>query len=131
MAKKAVKKTAKKATGKAAAKEKLAVKAQVDATGGDAALQRAISQIEKQYGAGSIMKMDESNISKVEGISAGAISLDMRSAVHGFHWHVCEKGQAVSDVNAGCLIAKVRVTVTSYDLRFDVECLFKSLHEVV
>jgi len=91
MAKKAVKKVAKKATGKAAAKEKLAVRAQVDATGGDAALQRAISQIEKQYGAGSIMKMDESNISKVEGISAGAISLDIALGGKGFpRGRVCE-----------------------------------------
>ena len=41
------------------------------------ALDRAIAQIEKQYGSGSIMKMDESNISKVEGISTGALSLDI------------------------------------------------------
>lgn len=41
------------------------------------ALDRAIAQIEKQYGVGSIMKMDESNISKIEGISTGAISLDI------------------------------------------------------
>ena len=41
------------------------------------ALERAISQIEKQYGTGSIMKMDEANISRIEGISTGALSLDI------------------------------------------------------
>lgn len=75
MAKKAVK-TTKKKTGKSAAKEKLAVKAEVSG-GGDAALTRAIAQIEKQYGTGSIMKMDESNVSKIEGVSTGCVSLDI------------------------------------------------------
>lgn len=41
------------------------------------ALERAIAQIEKQYGAGSIMKMDESQRAKVEGISTGSLSLDI------------------------------------------------------
>ncbi|MCK5564418.1 MAG: recombinase RecA [Planctomycetes bacterium] len=41
------------------------------------ALDRAIAQIEKQYGAGSIMKMDESNMPKIKGISTGSISLDL------------------------------------------------------
>ena len=40
-------------------------------------LDRAIAQIEKQYGAGSIMKMNEANVSKIEGISTGALSLDI------------------------------------------------------
>jgi recombination protein RecA len=43
----------------------------------DSALDRAISQIEKQYGSGSIMKMDEADYSRVEGISTGALSLDL------------------------------------------------------
>lgn len=91
MAKTAVKKTVKKATGKAAAKEKLGVRAEIDVAGGSEALARAIAQIEKQYGAGSIMKMDESNISKVEGISAGAISLDIALGGKGFpRGRVCE-----------------------------------------
>jgi recombination protein RecA len=41
------------------------------------ALERAIAQIEKQYGVGSIMKMDESTIRKINGISTGALSLDI------------------------------------------------------
>ncbi len=41
------------------------------------ALARAIAQIEKQYGIGSIMKMDESNMPKIKGISTGSISLDI------------------------------------------------------
>ncbi|MEN6306781.1 MAG: recombinase RecA [Anaerohalosphaeraceae bacterium] len=41
------------------------------------ALDRAIAQIEKQYGTGSIMKMDESVIKKIDGISTGALSLDI------------------------------------------------------
>ena len=41
------------------------------------ALDRAIAQIEKQYGSGSIMKMDEKNRKRVDGISTGALSLDI------------------------------------------------------
>ena len=43
----------------------------------DEALERAIAQIEKQYGMGSIMKMDESKRVHIEGISTGALSLDI------------------------------------------------------
>ncbi|MBL7215439.1 MAG: recombinase RecA [Phycisphaerae bacterium] len=41
------------------------------------ALDRAIAQIEKQYGIGSIMKMDESLHPRIKGISTGALSLDI------------------------------------------------------
>ncbi len=55
------------------------------------ALDRAIAQIEKQYGAGSIMKMDESNIAKVAGISTGALSLDIALGGKGIpRGRVCE-----------------------------------------
>ena len=46
-------------------------------TSKDSALERAIAQIEKQYGTGSIMKMDESQHRKIDGISTGALSLDI------------------------------------------------------
>jgi len=42
-----------------------------------AALQRVIAQIEKQYGRGAIMQMDEHQHIKVEGISTGSLSLDI------------------------------------------------------
>ncbi len=71
-AKKAAAKKAKKSTETAAGESK------------DNALSRAIAQIEQQYGAGSIMKMDESNISKVQGISSGAISIDIALGGKGF-----------------------------------------------
>jgi recombination protein RecA len=45
--------------------------------GRQAALQRVIAQIEKQYGQGSIMQMDEQSYAKIEGISTGAMSLDL------------------------------------------------------
>ena len=41
------------------------------------ALNRALSQIEKSYGKGTIMKMDESMSAAVDGISSGALSLDL------------------------------------------------------
>ncbi len=41
------------------------------------ALDRALSQIEKAFGKGSIMKMDEHAYQAVPGISTGAISLDL------------------------------------------------------
>jgi len=43
----------------------------------DTALQRVISQIEKQYGQGSIMQMDENCYAKIEGIGTGSLSLDL------------------------------------------------------
>ncbi|HEX42492.1 MAG TPA: recombinase RecA [Phycisphaerales bacterium] len=61
MAKKAIKKTAEAASG----------------GGREGALQRVIAQIEKQYGQGAIMQMDEQNYAKVEGIPTGALSLDI------------------------------------------------------
>ena len=39
------------------------------------ALDRALSQIEKSFGQGSIMHMDESQGASVDGISSGALSL--------------------------------------------------------
>ena len=46
-------------------------------TGREAALQRVIAQIEKQYGQGAIMQMDEHRYAKVEGIGTGSLSLDI------------------------------------------------------
>ena len=60
----------------AKAKKATAKKATAATTKGSA-LDRAIAQIEKQYGSGSIMKMDESKHRKIDGISTGALSLDM------------------------------------------------------
>ncbi len=47
------------------------------ATSKAGALERAIAQIEKQYGTGSIMQLGQAQLAGVEGISTGAISLDM------------------------------------------------------
>jgi recombination protein RecA len=41
------------------------------------AVQRVIAQIEKQYGQGAIMQMDEQQYAKIEGIDTGSISLDI------------------------------------------------------
>ena len=41
------------------------------------ALQRVIAQIEKQYGQGAIMQMDEHRYAKIAGISTGSLSLDI------------------------------------------------------
>jgi recombination protein RecA len=46
-------------------------------TGKEATLQRVIAQIEKQYGQGAIMQMDEHKYAKVEGINTGSLSLDI------------------------------------------------------
>jgi len=47
------------------------------AGGAETALERVIAQIEKQYGRGSIMQMDEHKYAKIESISTGALSLDI------------------------------------------------------
>ena len=60
------------------AKKKKAAKATVSAgSGKEAALDRVIAQIEQQYGQGAIMQMDENAYAKIEGISTGALSLDI------------------------------------------------------
>jgi recombination protein RecA len=53
------------------------------ATSKSDALDRAIAQIEKQYGTGSIMKMDESQHRKIDGIPTGALSLDIALGGYG------------------------------------------------
>ncbi|MDD5326668.1 MAG: recombinase RecA [Phycisphaerae bacterium] len=47
------------------------------ATGKEAAIERVIAEIEKQYGQGSIMQMDEHKYARIEGIPTGSISLDL------------------------------------------------------
>jgi len=47
------------------------------ATSKDDAVQRVIAQIEKQYGQGAIMQMDEQHYAQIEGISTGSLSLDI------------------------------------------------------
>ena len=59
------------------AKTKTTKPAKTLAKSGEDALQRVISQIEKQYGQGAIMQMDESQHAKIEGIPTGALSLDI------------------------------------------------------
>ncbi|MHC4123937.1 MAG: recombinase RecA [Planctomycetota bacterium] len=46
-------------------------------SGKNTTLQNVIAQIEKQYGQGAIMQMDEHHYAKVKGISTGALSLDL------------------------------------------------------
>jgi len=54
-------------------------KAETDSapTGKETSLQRVIAQIEKQYGQGAIMQMDEHKYARVEGIKTGSLSLDI------------------------------------------------------
>jgi recombination protein RecA len=53
------------------------VKADSKATSKDDAVQRVIAQIEKQYGQGAIMQMDEHQYARIEGIDTGSLSLDI------------------------------------------------------
>jgi len=43
----------------------------------DSALQRAVQQIEKQFGKGAVMKLDGENIKPIDGIPTGSLSLDI------------------------------------------------------
>lgn len=58
-------------------KEKLEKQHEKQQAEKNSALERAIAQIEKQYGNGSIMQMDESKYAKIEGVSTGCVSLDI------------------------------------------------------
>ncbi|MBC8106811.1 MAG: recombinase RecA [Anaerolineae bacterium] len=43
----------------------------------ESALTRAVQQIEKQFGRGSVMKLDGNNIKPIDGIPTGSLSLDI------------------------------------------------------
>jgi len=43
----------------------------------DSALSRAVQQIEKQFGKGAVMKLDGENMTPIEGIPTGSLSLDI------------------------------------------------------
>src|SRR5256885_16625359 len=47
------------------------------------ALAAALSQIEKQFGKGSIMKMDDAAIKDIEVVSTGSLGLDLALGVGG------------------------------------------------
>jgi recombination protein RecA len=55
--------------------KKLQKEGQIDSK--ESALQRVIAQIEKQYGQGAIMQMDEHKYARIEGIGTGSLSLDI------------------------------------------------------
>jgi recombination protein RecA len=59
------------------AKRQAATESKVSASAEEKALNNAISQIEKTFGAGAIMKLGEGSHMEVEGISTGALSLDL------------------------------------------------------
>ncbi|MBO6099594.1 MAG: DNA recombination/repair protein RecA, partial [Prevotella sp.] len=48
------------------------------------ALQAAMAKIEKDFGKGSIMKLGENNVEKVEVIPTGSLGLDMALGVGGY-----------------------------------------------
>ncbi len=59
------------------AKAKKTTTSETAGDGKQAALHRVIAQIEKQYGQGAIMQMDENSYAHIEGIPTGALSLDI------------------------------------------------------
>ena len=48
-----------------------------------AALESALKQIEKQYGAGAIMRLGENKVMKVDAISTGSLTLDIATGIGG------------------------------------------------
>ena len=54
-----------------------------DNTDRDKAVDQAISQIEKQFGKGSIMKMSDDKVMDIETISTGSIALDLALGIGG------------------------------------------------
>ena len=63
-------------TKKAAGKDK-------DAKARDQALQAAVTQIEREFGAGSLMKLGDKSAVEIEAIPTGALSLDLALGVGG------------------------------------------------
>ena len=54
-----------------------------DAKARDQALQAAVTQIEKEFGAGALMKLGDQGSLKVESVSTGALPLDIALGVGG------------------------------------------------
>ena len=61
----------------------MAEKKTADADNKQKALELALSQIEKQFGKGSIMKLDENTCLDIEAIPTGSISLDIALGIGG------------------------------------------------
>jgi recombination protein RecA len=57
--------------------------AEKEAKAKDAALQAAVTQIERQFGQGSLMRLGDENAIQVEAIPTGALSLDLALGVGG------------------------------------------------
>jgi recombination protein RecA len=62
---------------KSAADKAASEKAAAHGAARDSALNRAVQQIEKQFGKGAVMKLDGDAKANVDGISTGALSLDI------------------------------------------------------
>lgn len=64
-------------------KSKPQVEVQVSASDKKKALETAISQIEKQYGKGAVMKLGQASTMNVDAISTGSLGLDMALGIGG------------------------------------------------
>ena len=64
-------------------KTKLSVPAGLDAAGKQQALKTAMTQIERDFGAGSIMKLGENSHMEVQAIHTGSLSLDLALGIGG------------------------------------------------
>ena len=64
-------------------KEKPQVVKMTDSDEKKKALESVFSVIEKEYGSGSIMKLGDVNVSNVDAISTGSLTLDMALGVGG------------------------------------------------
>jgi recombination protein RecA len=76
-------KTNLKAADAKTSKGKAAPAADKEAQARSAALEAAVTQIERQFGQGSVMRLGDKNALQVEAISTGALSLDLALGVGG------------------------------------------------
>ena len=64
-------------------KKSITVVKQTNKEDKEKALKAAIAQIEKQYGAGAVMRLGQNSTQNVEAISTGSLSLDMALGIGG------------------------------------------------
>ncbi len=64
-------------SAKEGAEQRMAPKAKTEEKPANQALDRTVQQIEKTFGKGAIMRMDENAFARVPGISTGTIALDL------------------------------------------------------
>ena len=71
------------------------------------ALDAALSQIERQFGKGSIMKLGDNKALNIESVSTGSLGIDIALGIGGLPWDVLLKCMVLSHLVKQRLLYKL------------------------